>query len=120
VLAADKFHVVGPATDVPLQFTARLGCAGTEYSNGNLREGYSGAVSTGMDVTVALSHLVGEEFILLYGARAVSDLYDSSSIACDLVFEGLPAGYSIASCAGYPSPVGVRSVTWGMLKNLYR
>jgi hypothetical protein len=124
VVAADRFWLVGPAAAEPIAFTARLAFEGQNFPTGALREGAGDVAWQGGGlVEIALQHLPGSEFILRYGVRAVGDGGREPAFGFshgELSFADLPAGYTIASCAGYGTAVPTTPASWSSMKELYR
>jgi len=132
VLARDRFRLVGPAGAAPVAFVARLhanGGAGEFGSVGaGLREegGESRWVDGGSvggfdaDLLLTLTHVVGEEFELVYEAHA--DAYPIATTQGQLAFVGLPAGHGVTSCQGFAGvgAVSARRTSWGAIKSIYR
>ena len=71
-------------------------------------------------LALPLSHLVGEEFELVYEVNASAEF--SASAHGALSFAELPTGYGVASCQGFAGDgaVSIRRASWGALKLHYR
>jgi len=127
--AMDRYRIVGPATTIPIAFTANL------YMRG-LVEGeqqYFFQVGSGAPeyrslpqpppetATIALQYLPGEEFLLQMGFLFIGNNFAFASVDGTLSFTGLPTGYSVRSCQGFSSDtIGVSPATWGAMKTLFR
>ncbi len=131
-LARDRFRVVGPASATPIAFQARLGTHGGAGEFGSVGAGLSevGGESRWVDggfvggfntvLLLPLSHVVGEEFELVYEAHA--DAYPTASTSGQLSFTGLPPGYGVTSCQGFAGDgaVPTKRTSWGAIKSIYR
>jgi hypothetical protein len=142
----DLFHVVGPASDTPLDFTAVFQVsAGRSYDTGN---GFGVYVDEGSDafahgngvsctssicgggasssLTVPLRHAVGEPFEISTYVSASSQGFcpggGGGNVSATLAFQGLPSAYAVVSCQGFTSnpAVPARAKSWGSLKVTYR
>jgi len=70
---------------------------------------------------LALTKLPGQEFPLSVSVYASAGHTIQAQTSGQIVFVGLPPGYSMESCQGYAgSPVATRSSSWGRVKQLYR
>jgi hypothetical protein len=124
VVSADRFWLVGPESSEPIAFTARIDFEGQNFPDGALREG-AGDVEWvgGGQHSIALQHVPGNAFILRYGVKATADGGRDpapGSVFGQLTFPGLPDGYTIASCAGYATPVPIQPASWSSMKELFR
>jgi len=127
--AMDRYRVVGPATTIPIAFTARLNMQGlVEGEQQYLFQVGSGApeytnlpATLPENATLALQYLPGEEFVLQMGFHFIGNNFAFAVVDGALSFTGLPTGYSVRSCQGFASDaIGVASETWGAVKTLFR
>ena len=140
----DVFRIVGPASGAPISFTVRMHVSGSvtggygdlvyadvvaSLQSGNASDRYvlyalaQDHLPFQHDLSVVLTHTVGEVFLLEYSAQADEDGAGSfGSINGTLSFEGLPAGYAAVSWQGFVSDrtVSSRAASWGRLKTIYR
>jgi hypothetical protein len=134
VIAADRFRIVGPASDTPLAVTVRLhvttdGCethAGLWEGEGSLSDFVPITIWPESVLEIEVRRRPGEDFDLRYGGRLHYDSYDIEAGGADcnlrgrLDFVAIPPGYSIESCQGYSARVAVAPATWTHAKMLYR
>jgi hypothetical protein len=129
--AMDRYRVVGPATTIPIAFTANLDMQGLVEGD----QQYLFQVGSGMPeytnlpqplpqtaiATIALQYLPGEEFVLQWGFKFIGNNFAFATVDGTLSFAGLPAGYAVRSCQGYTSDtIGIAPITWGAVKTLFR
>jgi hypothetical protein len=63
---------------------------------------------------------IDPELPAVLARSGVNPFSTGSFLDGELSFDGLPAGYSVVSCSGYPSTVSVQPVTWSVFKQRYR
>jgi hypothetical protein len=141
VTVADSLRLSAPTGSGPITFQAVLAVSGegnapaVDPSDSHLTDAYfalstterapwlhlglHGVVSAEADVALVLHP--NEAVALFY--RLELDLDGNgtrANAAAHLEFRGLPPGYSISSCGGYPLNVGIAPVSWARTKLLYR
>jgi hypothetical protein len=84
---------------------------------------FPNCASRSFDETLELSlaKLPGEEFPLNVAVSAHASHTIQAVTSGQILFVGLPPGYSVQSCQGYNVlPVATRASSWGAVKQLYR
>jgi hypothetical protein len=129
--SADSYQLLGPDSETPLAFRARVRVQGT------LSAGASGWASlqedssppqriefAGGNVTdtleISLLFRPGDSFVLRGALAASGPGNESADVRTLLQFIGLHPGWSIASCQGYNVPVATIPETWGRIRARYR
>ena len=131
-LVHDEYWIVGPAGPL-LSFEAVLRASTTLADAGFAFAGIGQAWLTGGDAQLHFSSSGSQETAipLTYAPGAVFPVWAiaegtgnvpaaASIIRAQVLFRGLPVGYSVASCQGYLAAVPVLPATWGRVKALYR
>ena len=129
--SADFYQLLGPDSETPLEFSARVRVEGTLSAGASgwasLQEGSSpsqriqfagGSVTDTLEVS--LHFRPGDTFVLRGGLAASGPGNQSADLRSLLQFVGLHAGWSIVSCQGYDLPVLAVPETWGRVRARYR
>jgi hypothetical protein len=134
IVTRDVFTVVGPPSETPLAFEARLdasGCAGGSASSAivftegtaNSSQAFFSNGCRPEPLALSIVRRPGETFDLSVRLGAGANVPSGSAdVTVHLWFEGIPSTHAVVSCQGYVSDprVSVRESSWGRLKVLYR
>jgi hypothetical protein len=132
---SDRFRLVGPSGGGAIAFQAKLRldghvggsigtCSGAIWEDGGPSASASdgGGYVMATTLSIALSHAVGDEFVLHYDASTSAGGAGGEGVADGQLSFALPVGYGITSCQHYAGEgaVAARSQSWGSLKLRYR
>jgi len=140
---SDVFTLLGPPSDPPITFHARVhvdfpgDCSyGPEGgADASIREGASNSATASnttcqhaaTDIEISITRSAGSTFDLSLTANASGGSGDgyyggNGNVSLSLSFPDLPKGYSVVSCQGFAAGkvTAARPLSWGELKTRYR